>query len=79
MKETARRLSELLETHGFYYYDVDDILEASKYNNCLELVKKAYGNSIEQFVEDVFKDDYKELVCLTRKLNIKLPTYVYFD
>jgi len=79
-KAIAERLIDLLSKNGFYYYETEDIIKIA--NNCgvLELVKKAYGDSHERYLEEEFsKNDLKEIKDLTQQLKIRLPDIVWYD
>lgn len=45
----------------------------------LILTKKAYDDSSEKTIQEVFGDDYSKLKKLTSKLKIDTPEYVWFD
>lgn len=77
-KAIANKLISLLERHKFYY-DIEDLSMYVGSNHGLELTKKAYGDSYENYTSEEFMDDYKELLYLAKKLNIKIPDVVWYD
>lgn len=78
-KDLLERFSEILNENGFYY-DIEEIESFIGEKYPIELTKKAYGDSRERCIEDIFnKDDLNELNDLAKQLKIRLPEYVYFD
>lgn len=69
--------AKLLEKHGFYC-EAEDV-RTNKKLECLELSKKAYGDSHEKLTEDVFGKDYKDLVKLCKSLKLEIDPYVWYD
>ena len=52
-KDLAERLADILSKNRFYS-DVDEIIEIANDRGVLELVKKAYGDSHERYLEEEF-------------------------
>lgn len=78
-KDLAERLADILSKNRFYS-DVDEIIEIANDRGVLELVKKAYGDSHERYLEEEFsKNDIKEIKDLTQQLKIRLPDIVWYD
>lgn len=79
-EQLVQELVDLLEKEGFYYYDVDEILDMVGKNCSLQFVKKAYGDSYEDYVEDVFSpNNLKRIKEIAKQLKIQIPDYVYYD
>ena len=76
MQQKRETTAKLLEKHGFYSEAKDVRIDNVDY---LELSKKAYGDSSEKLVEDVFGKDYKDLAKLCKSLKIEIDPYVWFD
>ena len=74
VKQKREALAKLLEKHGFYC-EAEDV-RTDKKLKYLGLSKKAYGDSSEKLVEDVFGKDYKDLAKLCRNLKVELDPYV---
>lgn len=78
-KDLAERLADILSKNRFYS-DVDEIIKIANESGVLELVKKAYGDSHERYLEEEFsKNDIKEIKDLTQQLKIRLPDIVWYD
>lgn len=76
MQQKREATAKLLEKNGFYSEAKDVRTDNVDY---LELSKKAYGDSSEKLVEDVFGKDYKDLTKLCKSLKIEIDPYVWFD
>ena len=77
-KQKLNALAKLLEKHDFYFA-ANLVLTEKGLDEIGELVKKAYGDSHYRETSEVFGDDYKDLMKLTKSLKIKLPETVWYD
>lgn len=78
-KEMIKELNKILERHNFYYED-SELEEYCNANYPIELTGKAYGDSSERYIEEVFDSkELRTLKSIASKLNIKLPNVIWYD
>lgn len=71
------KLQKELAKRGIYC-SIEEFEEAKEFG-CLELVKKASGDSHEMSTEDFFGDNFENISKIAASQGIKLSEEVWFD